>query len=237
MLAGQRVSGPAACPPPATHCGPPAPCWVAGVPEAQQDGQGQQQGPQREAVPHRVHHLEAAVHLGHLLLQIAVAGQSGLRPPRQTPAGPRHARRRLPGPRSRRLPAGTGRRFATAVPGALVPTAHRARTSCRRNGAALGSGAGSGQRSAPGRAPGPTLRCPLQLPLWYQGRYQGQGMLAVVLGGVSGQQEYLSKVLLQTSSAEAGRGAPQQCPDGPQPPLKSPRAIVLCSPAQPPPSP
>ena len=31
-------------------------------------------------------------------------------------------------------------------------------------------------------------------------------MLAVVLGGVSGQQEYLSKVLLQTSSAEAGPG-------------------------------
>lgn len=47
------------------------------------------------------------------------------------------------------------------------------------------------------------------LPLWCQGRYQGQEMLAVVLGGVSGQQEYLSKVLLQTSSVkvqEDGRG-------------------------------
>lgn len=53
---------------------------------------------------------------------------------------------------------------------------------------------------------GQPLTSLLRLPLWYQGRYQGQEMLAVVLGGVSGQQEYLSKVLLQTSSAEAGPG-------------------------------
>lgn len=34
-----------------------------------------------------------------------------------------------------------------AVPGALVPTAHRARTSCRRNGAALGDGLWSAPRA------------------------------------------------------------------------------------------
>lgn len=45
--------------------------------------------------------------------------------------------------------------------------------------------------------------CTLQpLPFWCQGRNQGQGTLAVLLGGVSGQQENLSKVRLQTSSAE-----------------------------------
>ena len=42
--------------------------------------------------------------------------------------------------------------------------------------------------------------------MYPEGRYQGQEILAVVLGGVSGQQEYLSKVLLQTSSAGAGPG-------------------------------
>lgn len=41
-----------------------------------------------------------------------------------------------------------------------------------------------------------------QLPFWYQGRNQGQGTLAVLLGIVSGQHENLSKVRLQTSSAE-----------------------------------
>lgn len=66
---------------------------------------------------------------------------------------------------------------------------------------------------------------PLQLPLWYQGRYQGQEMLAVVLGGVSGQQEYLSKVLLQTSSAgRAGFSRP-----GPLVPSGDPLRTVLCS--------
>lgn len=42
----------------------------------------------------------------------------------------------------------------------------------------------------------------LPLPFWYQGRNQGQGTLAVLLGSVSGQQENLSKVRLQTSSEE-----------------------------------
>lgn len=42
----------------------------------------------------------------------------------------------------------------------------------------------------------------LLLPFWYQGRNQGQGTLAVLLGIVSGQHENLSKVRLQTSSAE-----------------------------------
>lgn len=68
----------------------------------------------------------------------------------------------------------------------------------------LGLGATPRPRLHPLSLPGPPL-----LPLWYQGRYQGQEMLAVVLGGVSGQQEYLSKVLLQTSSVkvkEYGRG-------------------------------
>lgn len=116
-----------------------------------------------------------------------------------------------------------------AVRGALVPTARRARTSCRRNGAALRGGLRSAP--APGRALDQPLACPLQLPLWCQGRYQGQGMLAVVLGGVSGQQEYLSKVLLQTSSAEVGWGL-LSARTAPQPPLKSPRATVLCSRAQ-----
>lgn len=63
-------------------------------------------------------------------------------------------------------------------------------------------------RSSPGPrppAPRPSPAAPPQLPLWCQGRYQGQEMLAVVLGGVSGQQEYLSKVLLQTSSARQSR--------------------------------
>lgn len=45
----------------------------------------------------------------------------------------------------------------------------------------------------------------LLLPFWYQGRNQGQGTLAVLLGIVSGQHENLSKVRLQTSSAE-GQG-------------------------------
>lgn len=46
-----------------------------------------------------------------------------------------------------------------------------------------------------------TCTSPL-LPFWYQGRNQGQGTLAVLLGIVSGQHENLSKVRLQTSSAE-----------------------------------
>lgn len=104
-----------------------------------------------------------------------------------------------------------------AAPVAHAPTARRARTSCRRNGAALGWGRDRlRSQPLPHWAPSPSPKAPL-LPLWYQGRYQGQEMLAVVLGGVSGQQEYLSKVRLHTSSAEAGRagplsGAPRHCP-------------------------
>lgn len=47
---------------------------------------------------------------------------------------------------------------------------------------------------------------PHPLPFWYQGRNQGQGTLAVLLGSVSGQHENLSKVRLQTSSAEGRDG-------------------------------
>lgn len=90
-------------------------------------------------------------------------------------------------------------------------------------------GAGSRLRSAPcSRAGRPRLsdpHTPPWLPLWYQGRYQGQEMLAVVLGGVSGQQEYLSKVLLQTSSARGGGGAaPQQARPARPPAARSPPA-------------
>lgn len=58
------------------------------------------------------------------------------------------------------------------------------------------------------------------LPFWYQGRNQGQGTLAVLLGSVSGQQENLSKVRLQTSSAEGREVAvPSAWPHaGPSPP-------------------
>lgn len=48
----------------------------------------------------------------------------------------------------------------------------------------------------------PCTHTSLLLPFWYQGRNQGQGTLAVLLGIVSGQHENLSKVRLQTSSAE-----------------------------------
>lgn len=49
------------------------------------------------------------------------------------------------------------------------------------------------------------------LPFWYQGRNHGQGTLAVLLGIVSGQHENLSKVRLQTSSAE-GQELVALCP-------------------------
>lgn len=47
------------------------------LPEAQQQGQGEQQCAQRHRVPHCVHHLEAAVGLGKLLLVQAGVGKDG----------------------------------------------------------------------------------------------------------------------------------------------------------------